>query len=68
MPEESKPIWARAAKSFASSRSGKILGSSRRFFFAMSDYLKDPRFSSTVVLVLVMYGSGLLLSLKQGRR
>ena len=68
MPEESKPIWARAAKSYASSQSGRILGSSRRFFFAMSDYLKDQRFLPTIMLVLVMYGGGLLLSLKQGRR
>jgi hypothetical protein len=68
VPEEPKAQWISAAKSYTFSQSKRILETSRKFYLAILDYFDDPRFLATIVLVLIMYGGGILLSSKRGRR
>lgn len=72
VPEESKPAWLSNAQTHVSLKSEELFIRCKSFLFGLLDYLKDPRFTPTIVLLLLISLGSLLYTSKfsysQGNR
>lgn len=68
VPEESKPSWLVNARTYVSVKSEGIFERCKSLLFGMLDYVKDPKFTPTIVLVFVLYVGGLFFTSKQANR
>eukprot|EP00250_Pteridium_aquilinum_P014265 c21878_g1_i1 orf=59-1981(-) len=65
VPEDSTPVWLNKARTYVSLQKEGLFTRCKSHVFGLLDYLQDPRFTPTVVLVLVFFLVSLVFTSKQ---